>query len=572
MSNFTTARNGNQSVIQSIDRKGNKEMTTHSVIDDINDLEAQEEKKRKLLQRLLTEELKADNQVFVTKARMDSTVSYVGTQTLRWMAERIKLASQLSLLDDEYDTEGALVSKRNQVDEEGNLVIDAETINQIEQRAPDWSRQTILTHYLVKKGHKFPPILVVVTEPWVDNPIAPEWIGGKATKTSMPFRALDEDGQVGLVDFRKVTAFAIDGQHRLIGVLGLMDLLRQGYVAIKNKAGKEIGRETIDEIITRFKIQKAQIQQLEHESMGFEFIPAVMEGETREEAFVRIRSIFVNVNKTARILTAGEIALMDEDDGFAVIARELMLKQQLLRKEKSGDRVNIKSSALPAGSIWLTNLATLQDMAKDYLGWDDAFKSWTPKSSKEIPLRPEDDEITNGYQKVNELWNQLATLPSFADIIASGQIDKWREFPDAKTPGKGHLLMRPIGQLILAKAIGYLYLAKDGPGLSLQVIFAKLQSFDGQGGFEAADPASPWYGITYEVGRSRMIMGGRNVAISLLEYLISGDTQDKDTEALLQSFRKLRTIKISDEKVLHYNSDGKEVEGPTDITLPSPIS
>ncbi|HAA30037.1 MAG TPA: hypothetical protein DCE56_23060, partial [Cyanobacteria bacterium UBA8553] len=57
-----------------------------------------------------------------------------------------------------------------------NIEIDAETIEEIQQRPLDWSRQATLAQYLAaRKHHKFPPVLVVMNQPWVDNPQAAEW-------------------------------------------------------------------------------------------------------------------------------------------------------------------------------------------------------------------------------------------------------------------------------------------------------------------------------------------------------------------------------------------------------------
>ena len=80
-------------------------------------------------------------------------------------------------------------------------------------------------------------------------------------------------------------------------------------------------------------------------------------------------------------------------------------------------------------------------------------------------------------------------------VLASGDdLDVVRQFPDEKNPGKGHLLVRPVGQMILAKAVGSL----KREGLSLQEIFGKLKKWDENGGFAQHTTDSLWYGITYD--------------------------------------------------------------------------
>ena len=303
--------------------------------------------------------------------------------------------------------------------------------------------------------------------------------------------------------------------------------------------------------------------------MGVEFIPAVMKGETREEARRRIRSIFVHVNKNAKPLTPGELTLLDEDNGFAIVARRVGLHEPLLQRDHPGDRVNWKNSALPARGIWLTTVAALKDMTQLFLEGADPFTNWKPIHKDELPMRPEESQLDLGEQKMRDLWDYISKLPSFSDIQRGGSIDSWREFPskDGKG-GKGHLLMRPLGQVILAEAIGWLHMHQAGPCLSLDSIFDKLRRYDAKGGFEMTKPESAWYGITYEPTRERISMTGRSTAIQMLKYLIHGLTQS-ERKKLLDEFRRLRTIERGEkEKPIYLNYDGGMVENEKDIQLP----
>tara|TARA_B100000686_G_scaffold287830_1_gene313554 strand:+ start:260 stop:556 length:297 start_codon:yes stop_codon:yes gene_type:complete len=72
-------------------------------------------------------------------------------------------------------------------------------------------------------------------------------------------------------------------------------------------------------------------------------------------------------------------------------------------------------------------------------------------------FRPLDEEHI-----LSTSWTKL---PSFADVLRGTSIKDWQEFSDPDNPeksGKGHLLMRPLGQLALAKAVGYLHNDPDG--------------------------------------------------------------------------------------------------------------
>lgn len=542
--------------------ESNFQTSAANMLDNYQKVQDAEQQKRAILRELLEEQLRSEGHVLVTEAKMGGTTSYVGTGSLRWIAERIKLASQMPLL-------------RNKLNPEtGDLIIDQDTIEELRQRAPDWSRDAALAHYLIKsQSRKFPPILVVVSELWVDDPRSENWNpDGTARKTSMPFEPLDRNGKVGTIDFRSdIAAYVADGQHRVIAIMSVLELLRTGQLPLMDKVGKQTGFETREDLVKRYNINDAQLQQLEHESLGIEFIPAVMKGETREKARRRVRAIFVHVNKTAKRLTEGELALLDEDNGCAIVGRRLALHHSLLKRDQPGDRVNFKSNALPAGGKWLTTLTTLKDMAKAYLTQRKPFSDWLPQRRDEIPLRPEEQELDQGQQLLDELWDYIAKLPSFSDIQRGGKIDEWREFKSKRfTNGKGHLLMRPLGQLVFAEAIGWLHLHEDGPQLSLDAIFEKLKRFDEDGGFEVQEPRSPWYGITYEPARQRMSMTDRDTAVKMLIHLVHGLSPDQ-REQLLHRFRELRTIPDASGQPTYLNHDGKPVKDQSKIQLPPMI-
>jgi DGQHR domain-containing protein len=377
---------------------------------------------------------------------------------------------------------------------------------------------------------------------------------------------LDSRGRIALIEMDGgAMAYAVDGQHRLLGIMAVNDLLKEGFLTIRNKDRKETGMEQKGELLARYGLTLAELEKFRTEMVGIEFIAAVMEGETYEEARRRIRSIFVHVNKTAKPLSAGEIAILDEDDGFAIVARQVALDYPLFKKDRPGDRVNWKSNALPAGGLWLTTVSTLREMTKDYLQGRMPFRKWLPSRKDEIPVRPGDDELMPGEDEMTELWDYIGTLPVFEDIKSGGEIDEWREFHDKG--GRGHLLMRPVGQQALALAVGRLHQSEAGPNLPLETIFAKLRRFDKDGGFEQDRPSSAWFGITYEPTRGRMVTGSENLGALMLEYLINGLDEDGRKD-LLEAYRLRRWTAAEDGQEFGLNFDGKQVTDREAIQLP----
>lgn len=298
----------------------------------------------------------------------------VGSVSFKWIDKNVQLFTQLPLFE-------------RMLDKQGKLIIDEATVEDLKQRAPHWDRQYALVTYLLRQpNRKFPPILVVISEPWVDKPKDDEsWDqNGRALRTSMPFQALDKRNDVGLIDFRSgVVAFAIDGSHRTIAIKGAMDAIRDRQIHLKNKRGEITGKaiplqDLLDDVVPP--LTTLDVQEIGDETIGIEMIPAVMEGETRDEARIRVRSVFVHVNKAAAPPTAGEQVILDEDNGFSIVARRIGLSHPLFNQDNAGDRVNWNSTALPANSKWISPAIVLKEMVGDLLGDKDPYSKWGSKA------------------------------------------------------------------------------------------------------------------------------------------------------------------------------------------------
>ncbi|MGB7272714.1 MAG: DGQHR domain-containing protein, partial [Geitlerinemataceae cyanobacterium] len=273
------------------------------------------------------------DRLLVQKTQMGTTEAYLGAVTLEWLANRVGFASQLPLFQPHLDRETQNVERGTHT---------AETII---QRPLDWSRQAPLAQYLATRAtHKFPPLLVVLSPEWVDDSLADEWdLMGKATRSASYFLPLEGQNPAGWLAIPSdVSVYALDGQHRLMGVQGLLELIQTGQLQPYNKSKKPTGKPIVlEDLAKNYDIEIDTLKNLSQETIGVEFIPAVVKGETREEARRRVRSIFVHVNLMAVPLSKGQLALLDEDDGFSIVARHAAISHPLLN-EKAGrhPRVN----------------------------------------------------------------------------------------------------------------------------------------------------------------------------------------------------------------------------------------
>ncbi|HEV2800554.1 MAG TPA: DGQHR domain-containing protein [Pyrinomonadaceae bacterium] len=527
--------------------------TATSIVDEYLELE---EKEQKALRSILDKKLAKGDHLMVQKAMMGGTESYVGSVSLEWLAQKVRFAHQLPLFD----------NKKVRDEEKGTerIVIDETTINTVKQRRPDWSRQIPLTLYLAaRRYHKFPPVLVVVSQDWADTAEASEWVDSRAAKPSLNFTPFDSEGKVGMLSVAGgSTVFALDGQHRLMAAKGLMELISEGQITARDKDGKKLNTVyTLDDIVKEYDLDRGELQRLGNERIGIEFIAAVMPGETREEAQRRVRSIFVHVNRMAITLTKGQIIQLEEDNGFAIVSRQAGVTHPLLRKgDRGGDLVNWDNTTVSAGSKELTTSQALTEMATGYLKHKYA---WAPTMKGLIPMRPEEEEIQAGLSDFNELLDAVGKLPTFEEIARGADIRGFRQFDGEAKDGEeggGHMLLRPVGQVALAQALGVLVFKCDIP---LEKLVTKLRKFDSSGGFKMDTVESLWYYVLYDPNKERILIRGQQLAADLLVYILGGGIQDDAEREKLRE--RLAAERTTEGETTDF--DGKKIK-PEELQLP----
>ncbi|GAA6623603.1 DGQHR domain-containing protein [Scytonema sp. NUACC26] len=516
--------------------------------------EAQKDEHQNLLASMLDKYQEGTDQILVQKTEMGGTQAYVSSVTLKWFASRVNFASYLPLFQKKYNP---------QTD---NVEIDAESIDEVQQRPLDWSRQAPLVQYLAtRKHHKFPPVLVVISKSWVDNPEAPEWDSeGRAIKPTTDFTPFDRDGKFGLLNIseKDVTIYALDGQHRLMGVQGLIDLLKTGKLRRYRKDKTPFDTFiTVNDLLEQYQVSPDDLKKLPQEEIGIEFICAIAAGETREEARLRVRSVFVHVNLMAVPLSKGQLAQLNEDDGFSIVARKIAVTHPLLEQcEGRNPRVNWNSATVATKSTVLTTLQALKEMSERYLG--QKFLHWKPLDKGLIPMRPENEELEEGIKDFQTLFDYLASLPSY-NILKYEETPALRHFSFEKNGGEGNILFRPVGQVALAQALGILIFKM---GFSLEDVFKKLRKFDREGGFSGMEhPKSLWYGVLYDPNKKRVQVAGRDLAARLLIYILGGVEDSVERAELRRDLAKARTV---EDKTIGF--DGKFVE-PKQLGIPNII-
>ena len=145
-------------------------------------------------------------------------------------------------------------------------------------------------------------------------------------------------------------------------------------------------------------------------------------------------------------LSKGQLAQLDENDGFAIVARNIAVNHPLLKDiPKRSPRVNWDSATVATKTTVLTTLQALQDMAAKYLQYQ--FPHWKPKAQKGlVPLRPDATELTTGIAAFSYLFDRLSQFTSYGRLKGE-DTPKLRRFSFEIDGGEGHLLFAPSDKL-----------------------------------------------------------------------------------------------------------------------------
>jgi hypothetical protein len=477
--------------------------------------------------------------------------SYAVAHSLEWIGQNIRLGSEMPFMRGHIDAET------------GRLKVDANIAEEVKQRAPDWTRQPALAAYLARPERKFGPIIAVVSPPWIDNPHDPNWNAeGRAMRDATTFVSLEAEGRIGKLVLGDSEVFALDGQHRVLGIRGLREVRDLGYLQLRSKDGTANGATiTKEEFQEQFETDIPHLQAVLNDSLVVEYIPAVVKGETRAEANRRIRAVFIAINSYAKRTDKGENILLDENDGFSIVARRIAVSHRLFKLRDGTSLVDFKRTSIPAvGNHYLTTLQSLQTTIRSYLhaAVPHVVRHWEPSIRGAVAVRPSESAIEAAEQAAVEYFSHLAKLPVFK-LLRHAEPDEfrpllsqWRDFYKINQRGdylessrqnRGHLLLRPLGQEILATAVAKLVapVHEGGRGKSLNWVFNRVRELDENRKFEAHRPSSPWYAVTYSVDGGRILNRHSSWAHRILVHMVD-DTPEPEKEELAQKWRSARII------------------------------
>ena len=465
------------------------------------------------------------------KTQMGLGQSYIVSVPLSWVAQRVQYAGKMPIFHDHADSVT------------GEIEVNEFTVDHILQRRPDWRRQMSLSSYLLAwESHKFPPLLVVGYQAWAHQEDAEEWgINGKAVRDTVVAEPSGDGETYRLLTGNGTEFYALDGQHRLMAIQGVRALKMYGELCAKNYDGNDkenviLSVQDIAEAVKRQSNQdtdekaiRKKLDAVMAERIGIEIIPAVIKGEKMEEATFRLRNIFVDVNENAKKPSVGQSILLDERDGFRMVARELMRSHKVL-----DGRIEVKSGHLPPSSECYTTLKALAEISEAYLGYKE-FSNWKtplirvdPKSGR---VRPSNGpEFKRGIAALQKYFDALGQLPSHKRMIQNeSPVSSLRE-------KEQNMLFRPMIQVALAGAIAILV---HKHGKTMGFIAQKLRHREGLGQLKLSNSNAPWCGVMWDPVNKTMLRA-KPLCRRLFVYLLGGELSDKELNRLRSDYAKAR--------------------------------
>ena len=520
--------------------------------------------------------LHSENIIEATEGQMPiSKPFYTFQVTMGWVRQRVHLVGEMTMFNQEEE------KYTNIGDTYGNIEITSDSIDLVRQRPVDFSRAMPISKYLLTHPlHSLPDLVLVISADWVDDPGSPNWGPGKRALTdSCDIERFDDESDSVLLHLpkqEKKLIYALDGQHRLIGIRAALQMLSDKMLQERRPNGEFISKKTyrledwLDEIEEGG--SKIDLSKFNDEQVGIKLIPAVCKGETWEEAIQRVASIFKAFNMTAEKISVGAMASMDQESIFAMAARGTWKKHPFLMDldKNSGEtarprRISPTNNTIAAKSTTLTTLATLKSMSEQLLKNDPRYADLYKRRRGMLERPPSNDDVREATDLLIELWNGISSLPSMREIEPpiERNVAEMRRFPTDGQEGEAHLLFRPLGQQALASAVGTLINRHSGP-MSFEEIFTVLKRYDQSGGFSMVDRKNPWFGVMYDPRKEKLIGGGWNLCAELLAYMIGGEADLVKRRTLLDDFANARRSGNDD---LAWNLKGDEVP-VEDIVLP----
>ena len=265
--------------------------------------------------------------------------------------------------------------------------------------------------------------------------------------------------------------FAIDGQHRVVGI-----------------------REAV----------------AERPGLGEEEASVIFVSHDRTEAGrQRTRRLFTTLNRYAKPVSPTEKIALDEDDVVAIVTRRLLDEHPLLLDKVSTAR----SFNLSTG-----NRTSFTSLPALYQSLDALLRDRQPRLWSDFKrLRPADDDLERYYRSAAQFFDLLREhFPAVQRLAESRPSDEVAS--EYRNEEGGHLLFRPVGLIAFARAFDALARAGWQRRAAARRLARVPMALDGP----------PWAGVLWDPVLHRMITSKetQRLAVELLTYGAGGSARE----------------------------------------------
>ncbi len=217
------------------------------------------------------------------------------------------------------------------------------------------------------------------------------------------------EGKLGLLHLSgEEKLFAIDGQHRVAGIK---------KVVLDDNTEQSILDDEVSAIF-------------------------VAHNESTVDGKQRTRRLFTTVNKKAKRISKSATIALDEDNGFAIVTRQLIDSHWLFEDQRNHISYTSTGSIPANDTTTITSVVGLYEILKDYYPHRDKklFESARPN-----------DELLNNY--LTDVVRYLDCLLDLCPEYKSVFVEVQHSVSMYRSNDYNHILFRPVGQRAFARAI-----------------------------------------------------------------------------------------------------------------------
>ena len=374
-------------------------------------------------------------------------------------------------------------------------IYESDALNDLVQRELRENRGKEIKAYLIQQKQRFFNSLIVAVYGG-----SPNWYGITNLRpneeldiSKVPNEVIESIGILSLNGQEKL--FALDGQHRLVGIKEAMD------------ENPELGDEELAII----------------------FIAHQTDSAGKEKS----RRLFTTLNKNAKPVSKGEIIALDEDDTMAIVVRRLVMENPMFKEDRI---LNHATNNVPTSNFTcLTTIGNLYDLLEIL------FTKICVISQKKKPrdikdeltkIRLNDDILNKHYANARNYFERLAAVfPPLTEFFAAS--DYSSVVRRNRHSEGGSVLFRPIGLTIITEIVSTL--VKKCPLDECFALVAELPT---------DLTAEPYNGVIWHPTQKKLIRG-KTLVKNLMLYML--DAYDGAEDKLREDYGKaleLETHKV----------------------------